>query len=70
MTKAEIFRHGPLLKIQGLMDSQKANIRWQVKKLQRQGAKILNNEAYLRYAAVARDAAQRSNLTFYKAIKD
>ena len=34
-----------------------------------QGAQILRNEAYLRYAAVTKGAAQRSSWTFYEAIK-
>jgi len=34
-----------------------------------QGAQILRNEAYLRYAAVTKDAAERRSWTFYKAIR-
>jgi len=33
-----------------------------------QGAQILRNEAYSRYAAVTKDAAERRSWTFYKAI--
>jgi hypothetical protein len=51
------------------MISQKVKIRWQSKKLQIQGAQILRNEAYLQYAAVTKDAAQRRSWTFYEAIK-
>jgi hypothetical protein len=39
-----------------------------LKKVRRQGAQILRNEAYLSYAAVTKDAAQRSIRTFYEAI--
>jgi len=52
------------------MTSQEGNIRWQSKKLQMQGAQILRNEAYVWYAAVTRDAAQRRSWTFYEAIKE
>jgi hypothetical protein len=38
-------------------------------KLQIQGAQILRNEAYLQYAAVTKDAAQRRSWTFYEAVK-
>ncbi|MFB0505859.1 MAG: hypothetical protein ACETWT_03920, partial [Thermodesulfobacteriota bacterium] len=41
---------------------------WQSKKLQIQGAQILRNEAYLQYAAMTKDAAQRRSWTFYEAI--
>jgi len=34
-----------------------------------QGAQIMRNEAYIRYAAVTKDAAERRSWTFYKAIK-
>ncbi len=51
------------------MISQKVKIRWQSKKLQIQDAQILRNEAYLQYAAVTKDAAQRRSWTFYEAIK-
>jgi hypothetical protein len=33
-----------------------------------QGAQILRNEVYLRYAAVTKDAVQRRSWTFYEAI--
>jgi hypothetical protein len=36
------------------------------KKLRRQGAQILRNEAYFMYAAMTKDAAQRSIRTFYE----
>jgi hypothetical protein len=35
------------------------------KKVRRQGAQILRNEAYLAYAAMTKDVAQRSIRTFY-----
>jgi len=38
------------------------------KKIRGQGAQILRNEAYLSYAAVTKDAAQRSIRTFYEAV--
>jgi len=38
------------------------------KKIRRQGAQVLRNEAYLSYAAVTKDAAQRSIRTFYEAV--
>ncbi len=47
----------------------KFKIRRQSKKIQIQGAQILRNEAYLYYAAVTKDAAQRRSWTFYKAVK-
>jgi len=63
------------------MISQEVLIRWQSKKLQIQGAQLLRNEAYLQYAAVTKNAAQRSpsaslrtvsmsngSWTFYEAI--
>ncbi|MEA3471578.1 MAG: hypothetical protein U9R24_07660, partial [Thermodesulfobacteriota bacterium] len=53
-----------------LMHYQKVDIRWQSKKLQIQGAQVLRNEAYLPYAAVTKDAAQRRSWTFYKAINN
>jgi hypothetical protein len=40
-----------------------------LKKVRRQGAQILRNEEYLWYAAVTKDAAQRSIRTFYEAIR-
>jgi len=52
-----------------MMISKKVLIQWQSKKLQIQGAQILRNEAYLQYAAVTKDAAQRRSWTFYEAIK-
>jgi len=51
-----------------MMISKKVLIQWQSKKLQIQGAQILRNEAYLQYAAVTKDAAQRRSWTFYEAI--
>ena len=53
-----------------MMVSQKVRIRRQSKKLQIQGAQILRNEAYLWYAAVTKDAAERGSWTFYEAVKD
>jgi len=53
----------------GLAGHLPVKIRWQSKKLQIQGAQILRNEAYLQYAAVTKDAAQRRSWTFYEAIK-
>jgi hypothetical protein len=47
---------------------QKVKIRWQSKKLQIQGAQILRNEAYLQYAAVTKDAAQRSPSALLRAV--
>ena len=38
------------------------------KKIRRQGAPILRNEAYFSYAAVTKDAAQRSIRAFYEAV--
>jgi hypothetical protein len=38
------------------------------KKRRRQGAQILKNEAYLSYAAMTKDEAQRSIRTFYEAV--
>jgi hypothetical protein len=52
-----------------MMISSKVKIRWQSKKLQIQGAQILRNKAYLQYAAMTKDAAQRRRWTFYEAIK-
>jgi hypothetical protein len=46
----------------------KVKIRWQSKKLQIQGAQILRNDAYLQYAAVTKDAAQRSPSTLLRAV--
>jgi hypothetical protein len=43
-------------------------IRWQSKKLQIQGAQILRNEAYLPYAAVTKDAVQRSPSALLRAM--
>ena len=54
----------------GLTEHLPVKIRWQSKKLQIQGVQILRNEAYLSYAAVMKDAAQRRSWTFYEAIKD
>jgi hypothetical protein len=51
------------------MNSQKVRIGRQSKKLQIQGAQILRNEAYIWYAAVTKDAAQRRSWTFYEAVK-
>jgi hypothetical protein len=51
------------------MVSQKVQIRRRSKKLQIQGAQTLRNEAYLWYAAVTKDAAQRRSWTFYEAVK-
>jgi len=50
--------------------SQKVKIRRLRKKLQIQGTQILRNEAYLWYAAMTRDAAQRRSWTFYKTVND
>jgi hypothetical protein len=50
------------------MVSSKIRIRRQSKKLQIQGAQILRNEAYLWYAAVTKDAAQRRSWTSYEAV--
>jgi len=61
-----MFNPSCVFKINKLVKSQ---IGWQSKKLQIQGAQILRNEAYLRYAAVTKDAAERRSWTFYKAIK-
>ena len=52
-----------------VMISYKVKIRWQSKKLQIQGAQILRNEAYLQYAAMTKDVAQRRSWTFFEAIK-
>ncbi|PIP08214.1 MAG: hypothetical protein COX52_01065 [Syntrophobacterales bacterium CG23_combo_of_CG06-09_8_20_14_all_48_27] len=38
------------------------------KKLRRQGAQILRNEAYLPYAAMTEDLAQHSIRTFYEVV--
>ncbi len=38
------------------------------KKIRRQGAQIMRNEAYSSYAAMTKDAAQRSIRTFYEAV--
>ncbi|MAF33623.1 MAG: hypothetical protein CL941_06680 [Desulfobacter sp.] len=46
----------------------KAEIRRQSKKLQIQGAQILKNEAYLQYAAMAKDTTQHRSWTFYEAV--
>jgi hypothetical protein len=43
-------------------------IRWQSKKLQIQGAQILRNEAYLQYAAMTKDAVQRSPSALLRAV--
>jgi hypothetical protein len=51
------------------MVSQKVQVRRQSKKLQIQGAQILRNEAYLLYAAVTKDAAERRSWTFCEAVK-
>ena len=40
------------------------------KKIRRQGAQIMRNAAYLPYAAVTKDEAQRSIRTFYEVVKD
>ncbi|MFQ6078649.1 MAG: hypothetical protein ACE5NJ_05875, partial [Thermodesulfobacteriota bacterium] len=53
-----IWGHNPILMI-----SLKVKIRWQSKKLQIQGAQRLRNKAYLQYAAVTKDAAQRRSWT-------
>mgnify|MGYP003973209053 CR=1 FL=1 len=42
---------------------------WQSKKFKIKAPQIPRNEAYLSYAAVTRDAAQRRYWTFYEAIK-
>jgi len=51
-----------------LMVRQKVKIERQSKKLQIQSAQILRNEAYLRYAAVTKDAAERRSWTFYEVV--
>ncbi len=50
------------------MHRQKVKIGRQSKKLQIQGAQILRNETYLRYAAVTKDAAERRSWTFYEVV--
>ena len=52
----------------GLAGHLPVKIRWQSKKLQIQGAQILRNEAYLQYAAVTKDAAQRSPSALLRAV--
>jgi len=52
----------------GLVGHLPVKIRWQRKKLQIQGAQILRNEAYLQYAAVTKDAAQRSPSALLRAM--
>jgi hypothetical protein len=42
--------------------------RWLRKMLRRQGAQILKDEAYMAYAAMTKDAAQRSIRTFYAVV--
>ncbi len=51
-----------------MMIAQKVKIRWQRKKLQIQGAQILRNEAYSKYAAVTKDAGQCSPSAFLRAM--
>ena len=52
-----------------LVKSRKINqIRRLCKKLRRQGAQIIRNEAYLAYAAMTNDEVQRSIRTFYEAV--
>jgi len=50
------------------MASKKIKIRRQSKKLQIQDAQIPRNEAYISYAAVTRNAAQRRSWIFYEAV--
>jgi hypothetical protein len=40
------------------------------KKIRRQGALIMRNEAYLAYAAMTKDAAQRGIRAFYEAVNN
>jgi hypothetical protein len=47
----------------------KSQFGWQSEKFKIKASQILRNEAYLSYAAVTRDAAQRRYWTFYEAIQ-
>ena len=58
------------VKIDELVKSRKiGQIRRLRKKLRRQGARIMRNEAYSAYAAMTNDEVQRSIRTFYEAVK-
>ncbi len=57
------------MSVDELVKSRKAGqIRRLRKKLRRQGARIMRNEAYLAYAAMTNDEVQRSIRTFYEAV--